>query len=166
MARTIAAALDRTLEKLRDAANGLQAQLAQIAARDRVTLGPVSARSLALLNAPADMLDQALDIAYPQVLVFGESAESQHKEKFATFSGTLRLGIEIRISSEVLVRIEADLHRYVEAVVSALGSGTPEWASGLVYSGRYTVTYSPVRLAGHNFLQSARIGFSLEQYVP
>lgn len=165
MPRTIAAALDRTLEKLRDAANGLQAQLAKIAARDRVTLNPVSARGLALLNAPADMLDQALDIAYPQVLVFGEQTENQHREKSASFSGTLRLGIEIRISSETLDRIEADLHRYVEAAISALESGTPEWSSGLVYSGRYTVTYSPVRLAGHNFLQSARIGFPLEQYV-
>jgi hypothetical protein len=165
MSRTIAAALDRAIEKLRNNEDGIGAQLAAIAGRDHVALSPVTGRSLALLNAPADLLDQAIDLTYPQVFIFGEQMENQHKEKFASFSGTLQLGIDVRISADVVDRIEADLHRYVEAVLNALGAAHSEWASGLMYGGYYSVSYSPLRLAGHNFLQSARISFALEQYV-
>ncbi len=165
MPKTIAAALERVLERLRDQSNGLRAQITAIAARDRVTLAAVSPQSLALLNAPPDLLDQALDTPYPQVLVFGEQIENLHKEKFATFSGTLRLGLDIRISAEILDQLEMHLHRYVEAAIGALTWGPAEWGDGLVYSGRYTVVCSPVRLAGVTFLQSARISFSLEQHI-
>lgn len=165
MARTTAAALDRLLELLRDSTAGYVAQLQSIATRDGVALRPPSARSMVTLNASADLLDQSLDAEYPQLLVFAEEMENLAREKFAIFSGPLRLGAEIRISAEVTGRIEADLHRYTEALLNVLHGSVGEWQTGLVYSGRYRVAFAPARLGGENFLQSARVSFELEQFV-
>jgi hypothetical protein len=165
MARTIAAALDRLLEKLSDPASGIGSQLRMIAARDHVTLAPPAPRSLILLNASPELLDQASDSAYPQVLVFGDQMENEQREKFSYFSGTLKLAADIRISAERLDRLEADIHRYAEAFLNVLCSGSREWGNGLVFTGRYSVSLSPVRIGGNNFLQSARISFPMEQFV-
>ncbi len=165
MARTIAAALDRFLELLRDARTGFRAQLESIAARDRVSLRPVAGSSLLLLNASPELVDQSCDVEYPQLLVYGEQMENLHREKFAYFSGTLRLAAELRVSSETNERLEADLHRYVEALLNVLDQATAEWESGLVYTGRYAVSWAPMRLGGHNFLQTARVSFVLDQFV-
>lgn len=165
MARTTAAALDRFLELLRDPAKGFQSQLQSIASRDGVLLKPIARGSLFLLNAPPELVDQSGDSAYPQVFVFAEQAENQPKERFAYFSGPLRLAADIRISAETLDRMEADLHRYVEALLNVLRESPAEWNSGLVYSGRYSVTCLPVRLGGNNFLQTAKVSFTLYQFV-
>lgn len=165
MARTAAAALERFLELLRDPTTGFQAQLQSIATRDGVALRPVAARSLFVLNAPADLVDQSRDAEYPELFVFVEQMENRRREKFGYFSGTLRLAADVRISAEIPDRLEIDLHRYTEALLSVLHSSPGEWLSGLLYTGRYTVSFSPARLGGNNFVQSAKVSFELEQFI-
>ncbi len=165
MARTIHAALEHVLELLSDPYQGLAAQLSEIGSRDRVTLAPVAARSIALLNAPNDLLDQARDARYPQLLLFAEQMDNQQREKFAYFAGVLRVAAEMRLSSDSLDRMEENLHRYVEAVINVVHSADPRWNDEMTYTGRYSVNYSPIRAGGHNFIQSARISFAVDQFV-
>lgn len=165
MARTAAAALDRFLELLRAPDNGIQAQLAGIASRDGVALRQVPERSLLLINAPPEVMDQSRDSAYPELCVFAEEAENNGKQKFASFAGTLRLSADVRISSESTEGMESNLHRYVEAVTNVLDAHFGEWEPGLVNPGRYTVKYSPIKVGGNNFLQTARVSFELDLFV-
>ena len=165
MARTTAAALDHFFGLLRDPAAGLQAQLQSVAMRDGVALRAVSARSMFLLNAAPDLMDHSRDAEYPELFLFAEQMENVQREKFSFFSGTLRLGAEVRISAETPDRLETDIHRYCEALLNVLHAAPGEWIPGLVYSGRYQVMYSPVRLGGDNFLQTARVTFTLNQFV-
>ncbi len=165
MARTTAEALDHLRALLTDAATGMNAQLGGIESRDGVILERLSDQHFALRNMPADLADQTREAGYPSVFLFAEQAENLNREKFAFFSGPLLLGAEMRITADRSDRLEADLHRYVEALLNVLQASRGEWTDGLVYSGRYAVTFAPSRLGGENFLQSARVSIPLEQYV-
>lgn len=165
MARTIHAALEHALELLSDPYQGLPARLSEISSRDHVPLAPITGRSMALLNAANDLMDQARDARYPQLLLFAEQMDNQQREKFAYFAGVLRLAAEVRLSSDSLDKMEENLHRYVEAVINVVHSADPRWSDDTTYTGRYSVNYSPVRAGGHNFIQSARISFAVDQFV-
>lgn len=165
MARTAAAAIDQFLLLLRDATTGFPAQLQSIASRDGVFLRPISLRSTFQVNAPADLMDQNRDAEYPQLFVFAEQVENQRREKFSVFSGTVRLAAEVRITSDAPERLEADLHRYTEALINVLDAAEGEWAPGIIFSGRYIATYGAVRVGAENFLQSARVTFDVDQFV-
>jgi hypothetical protein len=165
MARTTAAALERFLEWLREPGGGLDAQLRAIAARDRTVLAPVSAKNLAMKRGTPEMVERVRTAEYPQLLVYAEQTENEQREKFAAFSGTIRLAAEVRITSEALDGLEAAIHRYVEAAVRVLSSAPGEWLAGLVYTGKYTVTYAAARAGGENYLQSAKVSFVLQQFV-
>ena len=165
MARTIAAALDHLRALLADPTSGMNAQLGSIEARDGVTLDRIAANRFALLNMHSELVDQTDEAGYPAVLLSAEQAENLNREKFAYFSGPLRLGAEVRVSAERPDSLEAHVHRYVEAMVNVLQASSGDWPDGLVYSGRYAVIFSPARMGGDNFLQSARLSIALEQHV-
>ena len=165
MARTIAEALDHLRVLLTDPTSGMNAQLGSIEGRDGVILDRIAADRFALLNMPSDLADQTEEAGYPAISLFAEQAENLNREKFAYFSGPLRLGAEVRVSAERPASLEADVHRYVEALVNVLQASPGEWSAGLVFSGRYTVNFSPARLGGNNFLQSAHLSIALEQHV-
>lgn len=165
MARTTAEALDHLRSLLLDPANGVNAQLAIIEARDGVILDRVAEEDIALINMASDLADQTHQSGYPAVFLFAEQAENLNREKFAYFSGPLRLGAEVRLTAERPDRLEPDIHRFVEAVVNVLQASRGGWPAGLVYSGRYAANFSAARLGGENFLESARLSIALEQYV-
>lgn len=165
MAKTAALAIERFIELVRDPSAGFQAQLSSIAARDRVSLKALARRSLFVMNAAPELVDQSRDADYPELFVYAERLENEAREKFASFSGTVRSAAEIRISSEVPDRLEADLHRYLEAIVNVLQQAPQGWEPGMVFTGRYTVTCSPARLGGENFIQTAKINFDLDLFI-
>lgn len=165
MAKTAALALERFVELLREPATGFQAQLNSIAARDGVPLKPLPQRSLFVMNAAPELVDQSRDADYPELFLYAETLENAGREKFAYFSGPVRLGAEIRISSEVPDRLESDLHRHVEAVLNVLHSAPQEWRPGMVFTGRYMVTCAPARLGGNNFLQTAKVSFDIDLFI-
>jgi hypothetical protein len=164
--KTAAAALERFVDLLRDPASGFQAQLNRIATRDGVSLKALAPRSLFVMNAPPELVDQSRDADYPELFVFAEALENTQREKGASFSGTARLGADVRISSEIPDQLEADLHRHVEAVLNVLDAAGAEWGPGIAYGGRYSVACAPARLGGNNFLQTARISFDLDLFFP
>jgi hypothetical protein len=165
MARTTAQALDSLRALLVHPESGVNAQMAAIEARDGVIVARVPDEQVLLLNLPPDLADENLEINYPAVLLFAEEAENLNRQRFAYFSGTLRLGVDVRLSADSPETLEANLHRYVEAITNVLAASRGEWSPGLVYAGRFTARFAPARLGGVNFLQSARLAILLDMTV-
>jgi hypothetical protein len=165
MAQTTAAALDRLLALLVNPDAGVNAQMSTIEARDGVIMQRIPDAQVVTMNLSAEVADDNLDFEYPAIFLWGEEAQNDNREKFAWFSGTIELAVDLRITADGPENLESSLHRYVEAILNVLQASQGEWTPGLVFSGQYTVRYSPARLGGDNFLQTARLAVSLEQYV-
>lgn len=145
--------------------NGINAQLALIEARDGVFLPRVAGEQVLLANLAPDLADEELELDYPLVFLFAEEAENRNLATFAWFSGPVRVGAQVRLSAERVSTLEADLHRYVEAVVNVLQASRGEWASGFVYGGRFSVRFTAAARGGDNFLQSAQVSVPLDVHM-
>lgn len=165
MARTTAEALDRLHDLLVHPDFGVNAQMSTIEARDGVIMQRFTQDQIARMNLTANVADANLDSEYPLIYVFAEEAVNENRERFAWFSGTLALGIDVRLSADRPDALESSIHRYTEAAIEVLQNSEGEWSDGLMYDGRYSVRYAPTILGGDNFLQSARISLTLEQHV-
>jgi hypothetical protein len=165
MAQTTASALNRLQALLVNPDSGVNTRISAIEARDGVIMQRIPAEQVVTMNLSAEIADDDLDFEYPAIFLWGEEAENDNREKFAWFSGTIDLALDLRITAARPDTLEASLHRYVEAILDVLQGSQGEWAAGLIYSGRYVAKYSPARLGGDNFLQTARLSLSLEQFV-
>ncbi len=61
------------------------------------------------------------------------------REKFRTFSGTVALAIDVRVSHDRSDAIGQALDVYVDAVTEVLDRARGEWRPGLYYPGGYEV---------------------------
>ena len=165
MAQTTAAALDRLQALLINPDTGINAQMSAIEARDGVIMQRIPNAQVVTMNLSAEIADDNLDFEYPAIFLWGEEAQNDNREKFAWFSGTIDLSLELRLTAALPEALEASMHRYIEAILDVLQNSQGEWTPGLIFSGQYTVRYSPARLGGDNFLQTARLSVNLEQYV-
>jgi hypothetical protein len=165
MAQTTAAALNRLRALLVNPDSGVNAQMSAIEARDGVIMQRIPDSQVVTMNLSAEIADDNLDFEYPAIFLWGEEAQNDNREKFAWFSGTIELSLDLRITAELPNLLEESVHRYVESILDVLQSSQGEWTPGLIFSGQYTVRYSPARLGGDNFLQTAKIAVSLEQFV-
>ena len=165
MAQTTAAALDRLQALLINPDAGVNAQMSAIEARDGVIMERIPNAQVVAMNLSAEIADDNLDFEYPAIFLWGEEAQNDNREKFAWFSGTIDLSLELRLTAALPEALEASMHSYIEAILDVLQNSQGEWTPGLIFSGQYTVRYSPARLGGDNFLQTARLSVNLEQYV-
>lgn len=165
MARTTAEALDRLQALLLNPDTGVNMRMSAIEARDGVIMTRIPTDQIVEMNLSAAFVDENLDSDYPAIYLFGDEAVNENQERFAWFSGSISLGLEVRISADRPDSMESSLHRYVEAVLDVLQDSQGEWSAGLIYSGRYSIRYSPITLGGDNFLQIAQLSLVLEQFV-
>ena len=139
--------------------------MSAIEARDGVIMQRIPNAQVVTMNLSAEIADDNLDFEYPAIFLWGEEAQNDNRERFAWFSGTIELSLELRLTAELPEALEPSVHRYIEAILDVLQNSQGEWTPGLIFSGQYTVRYSPARLGGDNFLQTARLSVNLEQYV-
>lgn len=138
------------------------AELAAIGGRDRVYWKPLEEKSVVLENIPADLADQNRSTVYPAVYVYPARMENVLRQKFAGFSGPVKLVADVRCTRERPEGLEREVAAYVEAVAGALERNKGSWGAGLVYSGAYTVKFEAVKLGGRNFIQSAKVELDVE----
>ena len=79
------------------------------------------------------------------------------REKFRTFSGTVGLAIDVRVSHDRSEAIGELLNTYVDAVTDVLDRARGEWRPGVFYPGGYEVTFAAAKRGGKNFLQTAKV---------
>lgn len=139
---------------------GLPYTVAAIAERESLPLAAVA--EVHLQNVASDLLEKTAGAQYPRVHLYTEKITNSLREKFRTFSGTIRMAAEVRLSQDRLEDVERNLLFYVDAVTDVLDSHRGCWAPGVLYTGGYEVTLQPLKHGGRNFLQTAKITFELE----
>jgi hypothetical protein len=90
------------------------------------------------------------------------SVKNLQREKFRTFSGEANMVVETRISQDRVDGLETVSQMYVDAVTMVLDQNRGDWGNGVSYNGGYEVNYGPVKHGGRNFLQTAKISFSVD----
>lgn len=160
MARTARNAL-RLLSTRMQAETGLPYTVAAVADRENTALAAITVSQIVSQHAAADLLEKSVGAQYPRVHLYCEKITNQLKEKFRTFSGTVRLVAEVRASQDRVENLEPSLLLYVDAVTDVLDSHRGDWGEGYFFTGGYEVTFSPMKHGGKNFIQSAKISFDL-----
>jgi hypothetical protein len=122
---------------------------------------PPDDRIIAAHLAPEEH-EKSARIRYPIFLVYCDRIQNLHREKFRRFSGTLRLVIEVRVSSDRSDRLQDALYAQTEAVLDVLERNRGCLGQGVFWSGNYEVDFPTLRRGGAQFLQSARVLLELE----
>ena len=143
------------------AETGLSFMVDAVAERENTTLPPITATHIVSQHAAAELLEKSAGAQYPRVHLYCEKITNHLKEKFRTFSGTIRLVAEVRVSQDRTENLEASLMLYVDAVTDVLDSHRGDWGDGFFFTGGYEVSFSPMKHGGKNFIQSAKILFEI-----
>jgi len=140
---------------------GIPATAPEIALMSGVSLPPIGQDQILRQNISVDLAEQSTTPRYPIFQVYCERLTNSHQEKFRVFSGEADVAVEARVSQDRLDDLEDRLHACIDAVTQALEENAGDWGDGVFYSGGYQATYSPVRTGGRNFLQTAKVTFTV-----
>lgn len=160
MARTARNAL-RLLSNQMQADTGLPYTVAAVSARENAVVPTITAVQIVSHYIAADVLEKSAGAQYPRVHLYCEKITNHLKEKFRTFSGTIRLVAEVRASQDRVENLESALMLYVDAVTDVLDSHRGDWGEGYFFPGGYEVVFAPMKHGGKNFIQTAKISFDL-----
>ncbi|HBY60812.1 MAG TPA: hypothetical protein DEH78_13400 [Solibacterales bacterium] len=156
MARIGSIARDKMAALLSGAA-GVSGEIAALAAETGISLSPIDAEQVVAQNVTVETAERSSKVKYPVVYVYTDRIENQMREKFRTFSGTVRVVAELRISHEHLAPLERDLQMYLEAITSVLSRTRGDWGNGLYFTGAYEIQVGGVKPGGRNFIQVAKV---------
>lgn len=105
----------------------------------------------------AELAERSTAARYPALYVYCERLENTGAEKFQRFSGSADAVIEVRASSERVERVNPTLIAHVQAVTDTLERSRGDLGDGVHLTGRYEVSFQPVRKGGSGYLQTAKI---------
>ncbi len=164
MALIVKAASER-LASLLAAPTGVQAALAAISEREGRPIGEIAPRRIRVEHAAAELAERTAGVQYPAFYVYCEKISNTLREKFRTFSGKMRLAVEVRVTHDHLEEAGNMLAAHVEAVTSTLDSHRGDWGNGMFYAGGYEVTFSGAKHGGKNFLQGAKVSLEIDASI-
>jgi hypothetical protein len=141
---------------------GLNGNLAAIREPGSAGLAPISGNQVTAQNVAIELAERSSEVQYPAVHVYCERVVNGMKEKFRTFSGTVRMAVEVRLSQDRLEGIEGKLQAYVEAATRVLDGSRGDWGEGMFYTGGYEAAFGPVKRGGKGFVQVAKVTFEVE----
>jgi hypothetical protein len=140
---------------------GLNAGLAALTQRGPGPAVALDAAQVRTQNVAADLADRSGGVKYPCVNVFCEAIANQLREKFRTFSGQVRMAIELRHSQDRLEGLQDQLELYVDGTMRMLNASRGDWGDGMFFGGAYEVSFGAVKQGGKNFMQTAKVTFEI-----
>ena len=152
--------VDRFLEMLRSEA-GLIGALRLLSPLAGPAIPDLLDRQILGSNVGYELLEKTVGAKYPSVHVYCDKVSNTMREKFRSFSGTVQLTAEIRVSQDRLEGIEDTLKQYTDAMTTVLDQNRGDWAPGVQFTGGYEISYQPVKHGGKNFLQTAKINLAV-----
>jgi hypothetical protein len=158
----IGAAATRKVVEMLAGGTGLPFTVANLGQQENAELAPIEAAQIASANVAFETIEKTEGATYPAVYVYCEKLDNTLREKFRTFSGTVGMAVEIRVSHDRLERLARDVQLYAAAAAEVLDSGRGDWGSGMFYAGGYEVAFGPVKRGGKNFLEAAKISFDVD----
>jgi hypothetical protein len=141
---------------------GVPATISVIADLNRTQPPVFTAAQVTAENVAADIVERSTAVRYPSLNVYCTSVKNLQREKSRTFSGDANMMVESRVSQDRLDGLEANSQLYVDAVTMVLDQNRGDWGNGVSYNGGYEVSYGPVKHGGRNFLQIAKIAFTVD----
>lgn len=144
------------------ATGGVPETVAALAAEQSVPLAAIAAQQVIAQNVGTDLLEQSTVTKYPVVCIYCNKIANVLREKFRTFSGDADMVIEARISQDRLDGLGANVQLYTDAITQVLDSNRGDWGDGVFYSGGYEVTFGGVKQGGLNFIQIAKVSFTVD----
>ena len=162
MAKTGSVAARKVVELLSAPDTGVARAVAELAEETGVRLAALPPAHVISQNVTAELSEKSQVVKYPVVHVYADRIRNELKEKFRTFSGTVRTVAEVRVSHDRIEGIEDRLRLYVDAVTRVLDSNRGSWGEGAFFAGKYEVTIDPVKHGGRNFLQVAKVTFEVD----
>ena len=70
--------------------------------------------------------------------------------------------VEVRMSQDRLDDLDRQTQWHADAVTRVLDENRGDWGDGVFYGGGYEISYGPVKHGGRNFLQIAKIVFTVD----
>lgn len=153
------------LVQMMNAPVGLNTNVAALAQAEGVSLPPVPAAGFFTDNVASDIAEKSADIKYTAVYVYCGKIVNDLKEKFRTFSGTLQMEIDVRVSQDRVEGIDRTSQLYTDAVTQILDQNRGDWGQGLFYVGGYEILFAAVKHGGRNFIKSATVSFKVNASV-
>jgi hypothetical protein len=157
----LGSAATATVIELITAPSGINSILAALSAPDNLLAKPVHPANILAQNVAADLAEQSRAVVYPSINVYCEKISNDLKEKFRTFSGTVQAVVEVRHSQDRLDGLQDTLELYVDSITQVLDSERGDWGSGMFFTGEYQIALGAIKHGGKNFIQSAKITFSI-----
>lgn len=140
--------------------NGVNASLAALSS-GTAPAGLLTDAQIRPQNVAAELAERSSAMQYPAVNVYCEKIVNSQQEKFRSFSGTVKMAIELRHSQDRLDGLQDDLELYTDALTQMLHTGRGDWGDGMFYGGAYEVSFGPVKKGGRNFIQVAKVTFEI-----
>src|SRR5258708_4675843 len=140
---------------------GLSENLAAVAELNGINLAEIGAKQVYTQNVVQELLERAVDVKYPLVLLYCEKIGNDLREKFRTFSGKAHMAIEVRVSQDRIEGLEKLLEIYVDTVTRILDQNRGDWGHGMFYTGGYEAVFAEMKHGGRNFIQTGKIRFEV-----
>jgi hypothetical protein len=153
------------LVQLLAAPSGLNTNIAALAQAESVTLAMIPVKHLFTDNVSSDIAEKSIGSKYTSVYVYCEKIVNTLKEKFRSFSGTIEMAIEVRVSQDRLEGIDRIAQLYTDAVTQTLNQNRGDWGQGLFYTGTFEISFGIVKHGGSNFLKTAKVSLEVDASV-
>lgn len=144
------------------AAGGVPAAVEALILQQGIKLASLGPQQIIAQNVTPDVAEQSVISSYPLIYVYCSKVVNELREKFRTFSGEAQMVVEARVSQDRLDEIETHLQAYMDAVTQVLDNSRGDWGDGVSFAGGYEVAFSGVKHGGRNFLQIAKVAFTLD----
>ena len=153
------------LQQLLTAPSGLDSSIAALAQAESVTVPPIPATHFFTENVSSEVAEKSVELKYTAVYIYCEKIANTLKEKFRSFSGSLGMAIDVRVSQDRLEGIDRISQLYTDAVTQTLLQNRGDWGQGLFYSGVYDISFGPVKHGGRNFIKIAKVSLDVDASV-
>jgi hypothetical protein len=106
---SIAGRATSRLQELLVSPNGLNTSLAALAQSESVTVPPISPTNLFTDNVSSDIAEKSVEPKYTAIYIYCDKMVNAMTEKFRSFSGTIEMMVDVRVSQDRLEGIDARL---------------------------------------------------------
>lgn len=158
MAGLIQDAKDACLRYLREP-GGLIEQLETLGTEIGVPVPSVGEEQIVGWRAPAEVAQR--DRPFPLLQVSCERVRNDGREKGRSFSGEVKLALDLHVSGTRTEQIALDSELLVEALLRVLRLRQGQWAAGTHHTGAYEVSFGPVKALGRGLVQTTTVSISL-----
>jgi len=140
---------------------GLSENLGAVDELQGLTLAPIEENQMFTQSVAQKLVERAVDMKFPALLLYCEKITNDLREKFRTFSGKAHIVIEVRMSRDRVEGVSDLLQTYVDVVTRILDQNRGDWGNGMFYTGGYQAVFGQVEHGGRNFIQTGKISFEV-----